>query len=436
MAAAKTQKLNTDFLLLGVTLALTCIGILLIYDTSYAYALQRHINPLKYVRQQALFAALGIPAMLFFMKFHYRRWWNAGLMLVGASIILLIAVFVPHIGGHEVNGARRWIGMGAFTLQPSELAKLAIVVYIARLCAGRPKLMARFTGGPLIPLCMMGLLALLIDREPDLGTTLVLLGAGMGALFFAGMRMRHFAAVLGVLIVVIGGMLFLKSHGHEGSDQAVASAATSGGSNGYRASRIQVWLHPELNHTGEGYQVYHGMIALGSGGLLGEGVGNGREKIYLPESYTDFIFATVGEEGGLLATLFVLALYAVLIGRGMQIASTTKDPFGAILAGGITASLATQTLLNIGVVTASIPATGVPLPFLSYGGSSLFMSLVCVGVLLSVHRYSDTDETGRKERESTMPERDFERRWSKPAATTSVTIPTHNGGTNKPLVRR
>ncbi len=403
MAARTATKPKIDYILISVTLMLACLGVLLIFDASYAYALQRHISAYKYVGFQAAWALIGTIAMLVMRKVHYRKLENAAIMLIGFSIIALIAVFIPHIGAPAVNGAHRWLGIGAAKFQPSEIAKLAIVLYIARLCAGRPKTMSNFVGGPLAPICVLGLMAFLVDKEPDLGTCLVLLGAGLGALFFAGMKIRHFAMTLAVALVLIGGMLYMKSHSHEGS-----------GTN-YRGGRVTAWLHPNDSHTAEGYQVYHGMIALGTGGALGLGVGNGRQKYYLPEAHTDFIFATLAEEGGLLASLFVLALFAVLIGRGMHIASMTKDPFGAILAGGITAGLATQALLNLAVVTTSVPATGVPLPFLSYGGTSLFVSMLGVGILLSIHRNSEWDDDGRTEIAEHAPDRDFDRRWNKGA---------------------
>jgi len=408
MSARTASESNTDGVLLAVVLLLTCIGVLLIFDASYAYALQRHISGYKYVGQQAGWAVLGIAVMLVVMRFPYRKLENLAVPLVVMSAMLLIAVFIPHIGSHEVNGAKRWVGVGAFRLQPSEIAKLAIVLYIARLCAGRPKAMSRFTRGPMIPLCVMAVLALLIEREPDMGTCLVLLGAGMGALYFAGMRYRHFFAVAVAGLVLIGGMLAAKGSYLGRSDVAANSPD-------YRTSRIDVWLHPDLNHTGEGYQVYHSMIALGTGGIFGLGVGNGRQKYYLPEAHTDFIFATLAEEGGLITSLLVLALLGVLVTRGLHIATLTKDPFGAILAGGISAGFGVQTLLNIGVVTSAIPATGVPLPFLSYGGSSLLISLVSVGILLSVYRFSDRADVGRVDTTQNAPERDFERRRNRGA---------------------
>ncbi|MDR3707206.1 MAG: putative peptidoglycan glycosyltransferase FtsW [Capsulimonadaceae bacterium] len=393
MTTRASTKSNTDFFLLTVVLLLTCIGILMVFDASYVHALQVHISPFKFVRQQALSAILGTAVMLVVMRIPVRKWETAALPLIMITVVGLIAVFIPHIG-QEIKGARRWV----LHVQPSELAKLAIVLYVARLCAGRPKIMKDFVGGPLIPLLVLAVLAFLIEREPDLGTCLVVVGAGLGALFFAGMRISHFFAVGAIACALILCVVMLKSGSHA--------------SPGYRGARLQVFLHPDRNHTDEGYQVYHSMIALGTGGIGGLGVGNGIQKYYLPEAHTDFIFATVAEEGGLIGSISVLALLCLLVTRGLHIATLTKDPFAAILAGGISAGFGVQALLNIGVVTSSVPATGVPLPFISFGGSSLFVSLVCVGILLSIYRYSDRDD-GRAAREDAAPERDFDRRWNR-----------------------
>ena len=183
MGSRATSKSNTDGVLLGVVLLLTCIGILLIFDASYAFTLQHNVKAFKFVGQQAMWAVIGVIAMLIVMRIDYRKWEDWAVTLVAAAALLLIAVFIPHVGSHEVNGARRWVGFGLVKIQPSELAKLAIVLYIARLCAGRPKLMSNFTEGPMVPLIVMAILAFLIEREPDLGTCLVVVGAGLGALF-------------------------------------------------------------------------------------------------------------------------------------------------------------------------------------------------------------------------------------------------------------
>jgi len=260
--------------------------------------------------------------------------------------------------------------------------------------------------------CVLAVFAVLVAPEPDLGTCMVIMATGLSALMFAGMKMRHAIATVIAAAILLGGLYSIKGH-HSAQPVQPTAATTAAPARDYRNSRIWVWMHPNASRTGEGYQVYHSMIALGTGGVFGLGVGNGRQKYYLPEAHTDFILATAGEEGGLLATLFTIGLFVVLVGRGMHIASMTKDPFAAIVAGGISAGFAVQAILNIAVVTASVPDTGVPLPFLSYGGTSLLISLISVGILLSIYRNSEWDDDGRTEIASSAPERDFDRRWNR-----------------------
>ncbi|HEX5322869.1 MAG TPA: FtsW/RodA/SpoVE family cell cycle protein, partial [Capsulimonadaceae bacterium] len=286
--------------------------------------------------------------------------------------------------------------------QPSELAKLAIVFYIARLCAGKPKLMKDFWAGPFPPLCAVLLLAVLTAREPDLGTALVLFFTGLATLAFAGMKLRHVAGVLVAIAFVLAVSLMASDLRHHGAS--------------YQLSRVTVFLHPERDRQGDGYQIYHSTIALGSGGLLGMGIGEGREKSYLPEAHTDFIFAVLGEEGGFVTAISVLLLYALLVGRGLQIAYKTKDPFGALLAAGISAWIGIQSLINVGVVTASIPATGVPLPQMSYGGSSSVLTLIAMGILLNIARFPEGDPSKKEDRRLEYQAREFDRRWDRHTA--------------------
>ena len=398
------QPRRTDFALMLLALALTCLGILLVFDASYTYALQRHIGEFKYVGQQALWGLVGVAAMVGAMYRPYWKWRGIGVYGVLAAFVMLLAVFVPHIG-IAAKGAHRWIGFGAVRIQPSEFAKLAIVMYIARVCAGKFKMMSDFWVGPFPPLCFVLLLAGWTAVEPDLGTCFVILGAGLGTLFFAGMKPRHLAGVFGVLIVALVLLMAvkeLKSH---------HSAGPGGGS--FQIKRLLVFLHPEQDKQGDGYQVYHSTIALGTGGVLGMGIGEGREKMYLPEAHTDFIFAILGEEGGLIATLTVLLLYGIVVARGFHIAANTKDPYGALLASGISVAFGLQVFMNIGVVTSSIPATGVPLPLASYGGSSLVLTLFSIGILLNIAKFPDGDPEKAAQAVERVSDREFEMRWNR-----------------------
>jgi len=297
---------------------------------------------------------------------------------------------VPHVG-IVVNGARRWLGHGQFRFQPSEIAKFVLVLYLARTLAGKMTIRRRPKDGLLPPLGMIALLAGLIAIEQDLGTALVLCITGLVMLYLAGAQRRHMAIVLAV--VGAAGVLF-----------AVSKP--------YRLHRLTAFLDPRADQYHTGYQVWHALIALGSGGVEGMGLGEGREKLFIPEPRTDFIFPVIAEEWGLIGTLALVALFAFVAMRGFAIAYRTKDPFGALLAGGITTIISVQALINMAVATASIPDTGVPLPFISYGGSSLVLMLLGIGIILNISCYPDGPE-GKAKNTIEPNEDDWNRRWDR-----------------------
>jgi cell division protein FtsW len=316
-------------------------------------------------------------------------------------MIAMILVFVPHIG-ITVHASHRWIGHGALRVQPSEFAKFFTVLFIARSCAGNVRIMKHFVTGPGPGVAATIILAMLTAKEPDLGTALLITFTGAAALFFAGMKWKHMLAMMAVTLTLVGGVLLVKfEHAKTSNDQAGS----------YQISRILVFLHPETDIQGFGYQVYHSMMGIGSGGLTGRGIGEGREKLNLPEAHTDFIFEVVGEEFGLLGTLTTLGILFIIVARGMHIACTTRDRFGSLLAAGLSFSLGIQAAVNIGVATGAIPNTGVPLPFVSYGGSSLLMSLVMVGILLNIGKNPDGDPNIVRVQPNQRLDRDFSRRW-------------------------
>ncbi len=384
-----------DIVLLALTLVLTAIGILLVYDASYPFALAHQIPQTKFVGQQAMYGAVGILFMLIASRYPYWKWRSVATAGLFGCVIALVLVFVPHVG-IVAKGANRWIGHGSFRLQPSEFAKLFIVLYISRSCAGSVRIMKSFLAGPGPGLLAIASLALLTAKEPDLGTSLLIVGTGIATLFFAGMQWRHLVAVVCCVLILVGGAFAVKTvHGH----------------NSYQLGRIMAFVNPEKEKQGDGFQVYHSTIALGTGGLTGVGIGNSREKLDLPEAYTDFIFAVIGEEGGLIGSLTILGLICFIVTRGMHIACVTRDRFGSLLAAGISFCIGFQALVNVGVVSASIPATGVPLPFISYGGSSLLLTLVMVGMLLNIGQYPDGDPAIVQEKKEQTSERQFNKRW-------------------------
>ncbi|HVK02632.1 MAG TPA: FtsW/RodA/SpoVE family cell cycle protein, partial [Armatimonadaceae bacterium] len=276
--------------------------------------------------------------------------------------------------------AERWIGYGPIHIQPSEFAKLTLLFYLARVIAARPHLPRHIFGEGCVPLLVIPLtVVILVERQPDLGTAVTVLLTAMTVLFAGGVKKRILALLLAICFVGALGMVL-----REGTDA-------------YRWKRVMTFVNPEMDPQRSGYQIKHSLLALGTGGMTGVGFGESREKQFgnLPAQRTDFIFAIVGEEFGLAGTCGVLFLFALLALRGFHIAARCKDPFGSLLATGITGMISVQALVNIAVVTSSVPATGVPLPFLSYGGSSLVLTLLSVGVLLNVSQHPFSREAGR-----------------------------------------
>jgi cell division protein FtsW len=362
-----SAKRSPDFVLFSLTITLLVIGVFMVFDASYARAAAEHGDKVYFLKRQGVFAIIGLLALFAGMKIPYWQLRPIATGLLMVSIIGLGMVFIPGLGS-SVNGATRWVkcpGFGQF--QPSELAKLGLILYLANYLVGVGKDIRDLKKGffwALVPLAPIGIL---IMAEPDMGTTIALTGTALTMIFMAGARKRHVAAVLAVGLL-LGSLLIVTSH--------------------YRRDRMLSFANPFRDYYGTGYQICRSLTALGSGGPLGVGLCEGREKLfYLPEEHTDFIFAVLGEEGGLIGTLLVAGLFLGFGARGFIIAFRTKDSFGRLLAGGISAMISGQALLNMLVVTSSIPATGVPLPFISYGGSSLTLNLFCVGILLGVSKY-------------------------------------------------
>lgn len=390
MSAAKKPM---DRMLFLLTLLLLGIGIVTVFDASYALALEhRHGDSFYYVKLQAAWAVVGLAALLATWRVRYWKWRRFAGAGAAVSVLLLLAVLVPHIG-ISVAGARRWVGHGPIRIQPSEVAKLMLVLYIAHVAAARPKLMRLFKQGIGPLLGVVGVMFLLVAKEPDLGTGMVLGGTGLVMLFLAGARPRHMAALLAC--VALGGGVY-------GAFLAKP----------YQRERLVSFANPQAHQIDSGYQVWHALIALGSGGPTGLGLGEGREKLYLPMARTDFIFPVIAEEWGLFGTLALVTVFVLIAARGFLIAYNTKDPFGMLLAAGITTMISLQALINIAVATASIPNTGVPLPFISYGGSSLVLMMAGIGILLNISSYPHGPD-GPQKTQIEPNEQEFNRRWER-----------------------
>ena len=368
------NKKSVDLGLFTVTIALLVIGIFMVFDASYARAGQMKLtgnDSLYFMKRQAVFAVVGLIAMFLGMRIPYQKLRKVSVGLLLVSIVGLALVFVPGLGV-TVNGATRWVkcpGFGQF--QPSELAKLGLVLYLAAYLTVKGKEVRDPRGfiAALIPLIPISALVMV---EPDMGTTIILVLTGVAMVGIAGARKRHVALVL-ALGLLAGSALILTSN--------------------YRKERVMSFRNPFKDYYGSGYQVSQSLIALGSGGPFGVGLCESREKLfYLPAEHTDFIFAVLGEEAGLIGTLLVTGLFLFFAARGLRIANQTRDNFARLLAAGLSIMISGQALLNICVVTSSVPATGVPLPFISYGGSSLALNLFCAGILLGISKYNGRSE--------------------------------------------
>lgn len=358
--------------LFGAVLALQCLGVVMVYSASSVAALAQFHDSAWFLKRQVLYGALGLAAMLVAWHIHYLRLRRLTLPLLAVTIVALLAVLFPHIG-REAGGARRWLTMGGpLNFQPAELAKLALVLYLANFLANRGDRTRQFGAGVLPPLVVLGALAAPIVQQPDLGSALVLALITFVMLFVGGARLTHLLAVVSSAVPAVLALILRA---------------------GYRSQRMLAFLDPWRDPQGSGFHIIQSLLALGSGGLLGVGLGQSRQKFfYLPERHTDFIFAIIGEELGLWGSTAVILLFALLALWGYRIASRCPDRYGALLASGLTAMLVGQAFLNMGVVSGALPVTGVPLPFVSFGGSSLVLSCLAVGILLNISQYAHGDE--------------------------------------------
>jgi cell division protein FtsW len=362
-----TKRSTPDFILILVTFTLLAVGLIMVYSASAIWAEYKFDDSFFFAKRQMLFAAAGIMAMFFIMNIDYWTWRTWAKAIVIICFVLLVLVLIPGVGNVR-NGSRSWIGVGAFSIQPSEFMKLAMIAFLAKYLSERQKLITSFRKG-LVPSLGLAFLAFgMIMLQPDLGTGTVMIGTCVVMIFISGAKISHFA-VLG--FIGLGGFAGL-----------VLSAP-------YRMKRITSFLDPWEDPLGSGFQIIQSLYAIGPGGLFGLGLGESRQKFfYLPEPQTDFIFAILAEELGFIGGSFVLLLFSLLLWRGIRIALGAPDLYGSFLAVGIIAMVAIQVMINIGVVTGLMPVTGITLPFLSYGGSSLTLMLMAIGVLLNISRHA------------------------------------------------
>ena len=358
------KRVGVDKWIFCVTLVLVVIGLLMVFSSSAVMAQERSGSAYNFVSRQAVFAVGGLIAMTLLMRVDYRRFNRPTVVFpaVGVTILLLLAVFAMR----NSHGAHRWIGFGSLSFQPSELAKPTLVLFLAWWLQSRMHSIEDVRG-TILPAAIPSLLfILLIVKEPDLGTAMVCAAVTALMLYLAGMNLKWLGYALLAASPVLYFLLFRVK---------------------FRRDRLLAFINPEADPLGKGFHIIQSLIAVGTGGLRGLGYMEGRQKLfYLPEPHTDYIFANIAEEIGLIGALIVVALFVVLGYRGIRAAILSKDPFARLLAFGITTAILIQAFFNISVVLALVPTKGITLPFVSYGGTSLFITLASVGVLLNITR--------------------------------------------------
>ncbi len=356
---------SVDMPFLIIVIILVCLGSAMVFSASYAYAEYHFGDSLYFIRSQVRWAALGFVAMFAVSLFDYRWFQKLTMPAFFGSLVLL--ALVPFIG-KTVKGAKRWIEVGPIQVQPSEIMKLALIMVLALYVSANRGNMNNFKRGILYPYTIIGAVCFITALERHLSATMILLMIGTLVIFIGGAPIKWLGIFMGSGAGLVGlGITFFD----------------------YARKRVAYWLHPENDPGAAGYQLLQSLYAIGSGGLLGTGLGNSRQKyLYLPESQNDFIYAVICEEFGMIGAVAVILLFAILTWRGIVIAMHAPDTYSALLVLGITAQIALQCIMNIAVVTGSMPVTGVSLPFFSYGGSSLIMLMFEMGMILAVSRYS------------------------------------------------
>lgn len=372
-AIGRARPNRPDLAIVASVIALTGIGMVVVYSASFAIALNDYGDVNYFVIRQVLGTAGGLTLMVVLARMDYHLLRRLSPLILLAALGGLAFVLLPGVS-HTSNGASRWIRLGPLPpVQPSEFAKLAMVIYIAAWLAAKGETVKQFSLGVIPFVMMVGLVGGLVMLEPDMGTFLVIVLTTGTMFFVAGASLSHIITLFLSGVACIGLLITVE---------------------GYRAERLTAFLSAERDPEGKGFQILQLLIALGSGGVRGLGLGESRQKfLYVPGAHTDGIFAIVGEELGFVGAVVVIGLFAMLVGRGVRTAIKARDEFGYLLAVGVTCWIAYQAVINIAGITRSLPLTGIPLPFLSYGSSAMVATLAAVGVLLSVSRYARDEHT-------------------------------------------
>ena len=362
------KRVSVDRWLFTVTLMLVFVGLVMVFSASAVIAKDRFGSPYTFMVKQVGWAAAGLLAMFAAMKFDYRRYKQPAVVfsVLGVTTLLLIAVFFLD----RSHNTHRWIRFGGwFSFQPSEVAKPALILFLSYFLESRIRMMDNWRT-TLLPACVPTVIFLgLIVKQPDLGTAIACAGITASVLYVAGMRLRYFGYSVAAAMLPLYMLIFRVK---------------------WRYERILAFLDPYSDPQGRGFHIIQSMIAVGTGGVMGVGLMEGKQKLfYLPEPHTDFIFAVTAEELGLMGSLALVALFCIFLWRGVRTALLTQDAFGRLIATGVTSMVVLQALFNMSVVLGLLPTKGIPLPFISYGGTSLFVTLACVGVLLNITQQAE-----------------------------------------------
>ncbi len=373
MAAEIENKNSYDLALLLITLALTVIGLVMLYSSSSIIAQERFGDSMYFLKKQILFFFVGLTVLIVCKNLPYVVYRRFVYIILGASLLSLIIVLLPEVG-HRVGGARRWLRFGPVSVQPAEFAKLALIMYISYSLAKKKDLVKDFSVGYLPHALVSAAFIGLVVMQPDLGTAVTFAVLVFLLMFLAGVRLRYLLATTLVFLPLL----------------ALAIVQTR-----YRWERLLAFLNPWRDPSDTSFQLLHSLLALGSGGPSGVGLGSGQQKLfYLPEPHTDFILAVIGEETGLVGVSLVIVLYALLVYRGIKISLRAPDSFGTYLAFGLTLAIGLQALINCAVVMGMLPTKGLPLPLISYGGSSLLATMAALGILMNISNQAKKQSKG------------------------------------------
>lgn len=366
----KRKMKSGDFVLVLLMAALVMFGIIMVFSASYYSAISDYGDPYYYLKKEVMWAILGLCLMIFTTVFNYKAYAKMAPVILVISIVLLLLIFTPL--GININNATRWLGVRGFpiTIMPGEIAKISAIIYVAWFLSRDPDRIKSFSKGVMPLLLLCGVYGILIIKQPNLSTAITVCGIIIGMMFVAGMSWLYLGGMIGAGASLVMLLIFSDISAHW-------------------QKRFTSFLDPFADPLNTGYQVVQSLLALGSGGLFGVGLGKSIQKnLYLPEPQNDFILAIIGEELGYVGCIVLFLVYLVLIWRCVHVALNAPDQFSAMLASGITIMIALQVILNLAVVTSSMPATGVTLPFVSYGGNALMLFMGSIGILLNISRHS------------------------------------------------